>query len=144
MRRQREPTQRMIHRAYTMKAPEISREHAVHKLFTLTPPTIPNAAQVIIRARQAPTQVSRQQSTETEQSSLKGQQRIRARHPPRPLFGQALHRPEVVFVTERPEQTFPQCLFPADVLSARPERRRLVLQPDVRRLMQQICQRRRR
>ena len=45
-----------------------------------------------------------------------------------------MHRPDIVFVAKCAEQTFPQRLLPADVLGAGAERRRLVLQPHVRRL----------
>ena len=40
------------------------------------------------------------------------------RDPTRAGFGQILHRPRVVFVTQRAEQPFPKALFPADVLRA--------------------------
>ena len=76
------------------------------------------AAQVTIRARRAAAQFGRQQSAEAEQPGLQGQRRIRARRPARARFGEALHRPDVVLVAERAEQTFPQRLFPADVPGA--------------------------
>ena len=69
---------------------------------------------------------------------------VRGRLPARAQFGQALHGPDVVFVTQGAEESFPQRLLPADSPGAGLELRRLALQSHVRRLVEQVQQLRRR
>ena len=59
-------------------------------------------------------------------------------------FGQALHGPDVVFVTEGSEESFPERLLPADAPGAGLKLRGLALQAHVGRLVEQVEQLRRR
>ena len=65
---------------------------------------------------------------------------VPGRLPARAQFGQALHGPDVVFVTQGPEEAFPERLLPADAPGAGLELRGLALQAHVRGLVEQVQQ----
>ena len=138
MRREREPPLRMICRSQSVKLPDRARQGAVRKFISLTPPAIPDAAQIGVRTFLRPGQFRRQQAADAKQPRLKCKRRFCARRPVRARFRQILHRPGVVFVTERAEQPFPQSLLPAGVPRSRGKLRGLGLQTDARGLAQKF------
>ena len=137
MRCEREAALGVIGRTLAVESPEISRQNVRGKFITLAPPAVPDTADIIVAVGFVVTQLSGQQTAQTEQTRLNLEHGIRAGLPMSACLGEVLHGPGVVFVAERTEQSFPQRLFPSDVLSAGAKVRRFVLETDMRSLIQQ-------
>ena len=105
---------------------------------------VPDAAQIIVRAGPGASQLVWQKAAHAEQARLKRERRAAlfqfTREQERKQLGDAPHRPDVLLVTERGEQTLPERLFPADLPGAGGEFGRLALQAKVRRLLQHFAQ----
>jgi len=86
-----------------VKFPGGARQNMVAKSIPLAPPAIPGPSKIIVRAFLSARQFIRQQPAQTEQSRLKLKRGTRAARPVGFGFGEMLHRPDVVLVTERPE-----------------------------------------
>src|SRR6185312_4907161 len=108
-----EPPLGMIGGALAVKAPDLARQDAIGEFLALAPPAIPNGAQVAVSASLGPGQFGRQQSRHAEQPRLQCQGRTSRRAPAAAVFREALHRPNIVFITQSAKDAFPQRLLPA-------------------------------
>src|SRR6185436_11954059 len=119
MRGQGEAALRMVRGTQSMEAPCRFGQETIFKFISFTPPAIPDLSQIIVRRRLFASRFSGQETTDAEQSGLQGQWRFRFVIPTRARFCQTLHRPNIVFVTERAKKSFPERLFPTDVTRSR-------------------------
>src|SRR5580765_3475886 len=139
MGRQGQTTLRMIWWSDTMKAPEFPREHAIGILIALAPPLVPDASKIVVRAGLRARKFSGQQAAESEESRLQCEGLRAVSRPTGAQFGQALHRPNIFFIPERAKEPFPKGLFPIGLFCASTKLRRFAFQPDLCRLMKQLC-----
>ena len=94
-------------------------------------------AQIFLRAGAG--NLRRQQARHAQQARLPACEGVGKAPQAREQFRNALHGPDVLLVTQRPEKPLPQRLFPAGLFGARLQLARLALKADPRGLMQQFA-----
>ena len=92
----------------------------------------------MVRAGFRAGQLHREQAADAKEPGLQRQRLGRARRPARPQFGQPLHRPDVVLVTQGAKEPFPQGLLPARLSGPRLELGGLARQPHAGRLVEKL------
>src|SRR5947207_12306322 len=103
-----------------MKAPQAARHSAIAEAFALTPPNVPEPAQIIIGGGLLAGEFIGQQAGDAEQPRLQ-RQRVECavwRANTRAQFGQSLHGPNVVFVAQSPHGAIPEGLLPSRLARA--------------------------
>src|SRR5437867_4206030 len=98
----------MVGGAQAMESPKFARQDAVRVLIALAPPLVPNAAEIIVRSGFRAGQFGRQQTAQSEEPRLQGERLRTGTGPARTQFGQTLHRPDIVRVTQRAKESFPE------------------------------------
>ena len=130
----------MIGRPRPVETPERARQDAIGEFIALPPPLVPDAAHIVVRRGLRAGQFHRQQAADAEEAGLQGERLGLGRLPARAQLGQALHGPDVVFVTQGAKESLPERLLPADSPGAGLELRRLALESHVRCLLEQVQQ----
>src|SRR5436853_6937713 len=140
MRRQRQSPFRMIRRAQIIETPRGSRQSAIRERRPLAPPAIPKLPHITISAFLRACELLRKQSGRAEQSRLyfEHPRLLLARPEPLTHFAQSLHWPDIVFVTQCPEQPLPKRLFGPALPRPRFQLRRLALQSNQSGLLQKL------
>src|SRR5579862_6912225 len=130
----------MVGGTLAVKTPGLARQHAVREFFALAPPIVPNGTEVAVRAGLGAGQFSGQETGTTQQACLQGERGTSSLKPTLATFRQALHGPDIVLVTERAEDAFPECLFPADVPGTSLKAAGFGTKTDLSRLQQQFTE----
>src|SRR2546427_1824256 len=128
----------MIGGAQAMKSPEFPGQNAIRERVAFAPPLVPDTTQVPVGSGLSTREIQRQQTADAQQAGLERQCLGLVVQPARAQLGQALHRPYIVFESQRAKQSFPKRLSPAGLARARLELRCLALQSHLRRLTQQV------
>src|SRR5215831_6634747 len=100
-----------------MQTPQRTRQSHIGELVTLPPPQVPNAAHVLVGSVARSVQFAWEQPTQAQQAGLKCFGLAQTSQPSRTQFAQTLHRPDIVLIAQRAEESFPQGLFPTDLSS---------------------------
>src|SRR5213593_397638 len=122
----------MVGGPQAMEAPQGPGQRTVAERLALAPPVVPEAPQIIVRAGLLAREFVGQQAADAKQPRLQsdGADFGLGRANSRAQFGQALHRPDVVFVAQRPQPAFPKGLLPTSLAGARLQLDSLSTQPD--------------
>src|SRR5262249_7911196 len=102
-RRECEAALRVIGRTQAMKPPDISRQYAIREFVALAPPLIPDAADVVISPGLGTAEFGWKEVADSEQPRLNRQRFGPWSCPPRAKLRDPMHRPDIVFITERSE-----------------------------------------
>src|SRR5687767_6519886 len=109
MRSQGKSALRMIRRSEVAELPDAFRQNIVDEISAFAPPDVPELP--LIGGAIACAKFIGEQAANAKKLCLPCAD-IAFTHD-RQQFRHAAHRPDILFVSESPKESFPQCLFPA-------------------------------